>query len=104
MAFLSHPNVSHRTASYYWGSEQQLYRNLLKLYGIRFDLSVHGQVLGAPHPRADSSHHCSHSAPVVSAALTSPHLGELFISSQSSLSRAGENSLSYLKKSLLVMP
>ncbi|XP_072792439.1 P2X purinoceptor 6 isoform X4 [Taeniopygia guttata] len=32
-----------RTASYYWGSQQQLYRNLLKLYGIRFDLSVHGQ-------------------------------------------------------------
>ncbi|RLV97796.1 hypothetical protein DV515_00011494 [Chloebia gouldiae] len=37
------PNVCHRTASYYWGSQQQLYRNLLKLYGIRFDLSVHGQ-------------------------------------------------------------
>ncbi|NXT60510.1 P2RX6 protein, partial [Chaetops frenatus] len=32
-----------RTASYYWGSQQQLYRNLLKLYGIRFHLSVHGQ-------------------------------------------------------------
>ncbi|NWW56235.1 P2RX6 protein, partial [Ifrita kowaldi] len=32
-----------RTASYYWGSQRQLYRNLLKLYGIRFDLSVHGQ-------------------------------------------------------------
>ncbi|KAM7034424.1 P2X purinoceptor 6 isoform 3-T3 [Acridotheres tristis] len=36
-------SVSHRTASYYWGSQRQLYRNLLKLYGIRFDLSVHGQ-------------------------------------------------------------
>ncbi|XP_010150651.1 PREDICTED: P2X purinoceptor 6-like, partial [Eurypyga helias] len=32
-----------RTASYYWDSQQQLYRNLLKLYGIRFDISVHGQ-------------------------------------------------------------
>ncbi|KAL2298669.1 hypothetical protein Nmel_015675 [Mimus melanotis] len=32
-----------RTASYYWGSQRQLYRNLLKLYGIRFDVSVHGQ-------------------------------------------------------------
>ncbi|XP_063271618.1 P2X purinoceptor 6 isoform X2 [Prinia subflava] len=32
-----------RTASYYWGSQRQLYRNLLKFYGIRFDLSVHGQ-------------------------------------------------------------
>ncbi|XP_051630125.1 P2X purinoceptor 6-like isoform X4 [Manacus candei] len=32
-----------RTASYYWGSQRQLYRNLLKLYGLRFDISVHGQ-------------------------------------------------------------
>ncbi|NXI41221.1 P2RX6 protein, partial [Galbula dea] len=32
-----------RTASYYWDSRRQLYRNLLKLYGIRFDISVHGQ-------------------------------------------------------------
>ncbi|NWR53514.1 P2RX6 protein, partial [Regulus satrapa] len=32
-----------RTASYYWGSQGQRYRNLMKLYGIRFDLSVHGQ-------------------------------------------------------------
>ncbi|NXJ95098.1 P2RX6 protein, partial [Corythaixoides concolor] len=32
-----------RTASYYWDSQRQLYRNLLKLYGIRFDISVHGQ-------------------------------------------------------------
>uniref|UniRef100_A0A8C9L811 Purinergic receptor P2X 6 n=1 Tax=Pavo cristatus TaxID=9049 RepID=A0A8C9L811_PAVCR len=33
-----------RTASYYWDSQQQHYRSLLKLYGIRFDISVHGQV------------------------------------------------------------
>ncbi|XP_010279902.1 PREDICTED: P2X purinoceptor 6-like, partial [Phaethon lepturus] len=32
-----------RTASYYWDSQRRLYRNLLKLYGIRFDISVHGQ-------------------------------------------------------------
>ncbi|XP_050174448.1 P2X purinoceptor 6-like isoform X1 [Myiozetetes cayanensis] len=32
-----------RTASYYWDSQRQLYRNLLKLYGLRFDISVHGQ-------------------------------------------------------------
>ncbi|XP_065707565.1 P2X purinoceptor 6 [Patagioenas fasciata] len=32
-----------RTASYYWDSQRQLHRNLLKLYGIRFDISVHGQ-------------------------------------------------------------
>uniref|UniRef100_A0A8C9F0R6 Purinergic receptor P2X 6 n=1 Tax=Pavo cristatus TaxID=9049 RepID=A0A8C9F0R6_PAVCR len=32
-----------RTASYYWDSQQQHYRSLLKLYGIRFDISVHGQ-------------------------------------------------------------
>ncbi|NXB79833.1 P2RX6 protein, partial [Donacobius atricapilla] len=32
-----------RTASYYWGSQRQLYRNLLKLSGIRFELSVQGQ-------------------------------------------------------------
>ncbi|NXW93849.1 P2RX6 protein, partial [Alopecoenas beccarii] len=32
-----------RTASYYWDSQRQLRRNLLKLYGIRFDISVHGQ-------------------------------------------------------------
>ncbi|XP_050762600.1 P2X purinoceptor 6, partial [Gymnogyps californianus] len=32
-----------RTASYYWDSQRQLCRNLLKLYGIRFDISVHGQ-------------------------------------------------------------
>ncbi|XP_064890073.1 P2X purinoceptor 6 isoform X5 [Columba livia] len=36
-------SVSHRTASYYWDSQRQLHRNLLKLYGIRFDISVHGQ-------------------------------------------------------------
>ncbi|KAJ7426147.1 purinergic receptor P2X 6 [Willisornis vidua] len=32
-----------RTASYYWDSQRQLYRNLLKLYGLHFDISVHGQ-------------------------------------------------------------
>ncbi|XP_075289553.1 P2X purinoceptor 6 [Opisthocomus hoazin] len=32
-----------RTASYYWDPQRRLYRNLLKLYGIRFDISVHGQ-------------------------------------------------------------
>ncbi|NWR88985.1 P2RX6 protein, partial [Furnarius figulus] len=32
-----------RTASYYWGSQRQLYWNLLKLYGLRFDIAVHGQ-------------------------------------------------------------
>ncbi|NWW48825.1 P2RX6 protein, partial [Pedionomus torquatus] len=32
-----------RTASYYRDSRRRLYRNLLKLYGIRFDISVHGQ-------------------------------------------------------------
>ncbi|XP_031448027.1 P2X purinoceptor 6 isoform X2 [Phasianus colchicus] len=32
-----------RTASYYWDSQRQHYRSLLKLYGIRFDISVHGQ-------------------------------------------------------------
>ncbi|OPJ66299.1 P2X purinoceptor 6 isoform B [Patagioenas fasciata monilis] len=35
-----------RTASYYWDSQRQLHRNLLKLYGIRFDISVHGQPHG----------------------------------------------------------
>ncbi|KAM6297896.1 LOW QUALITY PROTEIN: P2X purinoceptor 6 [Aegotheles albertisi] len=34
-----------RTASYYWDAQRRLYRNLLKLYGIRFDISVHGQHL-----------------------------------------------------------
>lgn len=33
-----------RTASYYWDLQRQHYRSLLKLYGIRFDISVHGQV------------------------------------------------------------
>lgn len=37
-----------RTASYYWDSKRQHYRSLLKLYGIRFDISVHGQV-ACPH-------------------------------------------------------
>nr|XP_021143842.1 P2X purinoceptor 6 [Columba livia] len=37
-------NYNFRTASYYWDSQRQLHRNLLKLYGIRFDISVHGQV------------------------------------------------------------
>ncbi|NWX77242.1 P2RX6 protein, partial [Alca torda] len=32
-----------RTASYFWDSQRRLYRNLLKLYGIRFDISVLGQ-------------------------------------------------------------
>ncbi|XP_053135104.1 P2X purinoceptor 6 isoform X2 [Hemicordylus capensis] len=32
-----------RTASYYWGPLNRHYRSLLKLYGIRFDISVHGQ-------------------------------------------------------------
>ncbi|OXB65878.1 hypothetical protein ASZ78_008572 [Callipepla squamata] len=32
-----------RTASYYWDSQRRHYRSLLKLYGIRFDISVHGQ-------------------------------------------------------------
>ncbi|XP_054029238.1 P2X purinoceptor 6 [Dryobates pubescens] len=32
-----------RTASYYWDSQRRLCRTLLKLYGIRFDISVHGQ-------------------------------------------------------------
>ncbi|XP_032562048.1 P2X purinoceptor 6-like isoform X5 [Chiroxiphia lanceolata] len=40
-----------RTASYYWGSQRQLYRNLLKLYGLRFDTSVHGQVPCPAQPR-----------------------------------------------------
>ncbi|XP_068065333.1 P2X purinoceptor 6 isoform X3 [Anomalospiza imberbis] len=45
---------SFRTASYYRGSQQQLYRNLLKLYGIRFDLSVHGQVIRHLSPFFDN--------------------------------------------------
>ncbi|XP_065594888.1 P2X purinoceptor 6 isoform X1 [Cyrtonyx montezumae] len=32
-----------RMASYYWDSQRRHYRSLLKLYGIRFDISVHGQ-------------------------------------------------------------
>ncbi|KFV62773.1 P2X purinoceptor 6, partial [Dryobates pubescens] len=36
-----------RTASYYWDSQRRLCRTLLKLYGIRFDISVHGQARGA---------------------------------------------------------
>uniref|UniRef100_A0A8B9SYQ5 Purinergic receptor P2X 6 n=1 Tax=Anas platyrhynchos TaxID=8839 RepID=A0A8B9SYQ5_ANAPL len=32
-----------RTASYYWDSQRRPYRSLMKLYGIRFDISVHGQ-------------------------------------------------------------
>ncbi|XP_054700621.1 P2X purinoceptor 6 isoform X1 [Grus americana] len=55
-----------RTASYYWDSQRQLYRNLLKLYGIRFDISVHGQHLPgfehAAQPVPQPSH-CS--APAV---------------------------------------
>ncbi|XP_061865958.1 P2X purinoceptor 6 isoform X2 [Colius striatus] len=35
--------VPAQTASYYRDPRQGLYRNLLKLYGIRFDISVHGQ-------------------------------------------------------------
>ncbi|KAM6052034.1 P2X purinoceptor 6 isoform 2-T2 [Chlamydotis macqueenii] len=49
-----------RTASYYWGSQRQLYRNLLKLYGIRFDVSMRGQPVprlpaGIASPRSLSS-------------------------------------------------
>ncbi|XP_010004803.1 PREDICTED: cationic amino acid transporter 4 [Chaetura pelagica] len=40
---LQNRKYNFRTASYYWDSQRQLYRNLLKLYGIRFDISVHGQ-------------------------------------------------------------
>ncbi|KFV20526.1 P2X purinoceptor 6, partial [Tauraco erythrolophus] len=47
-----------RTASYYWDSQQQLYRNLLKLYGIRFDISVHGQVPGAGAPAGGCTADC----------------------------------------------
>uniref|UniRef100_A0A8C5Q214 P2X purinoceptor n=1 Tax=Leptobrachium leishanense TaxID=445787 RepID=A0A8C5Q214_9ANUR len=32
-----------RTATYYWNKERQEYRDLLKLYGIRFDISVTGE-------------------------------------------------------------
>ncbi|XP_009082079.1 PREDICTED: P2X purinoceptor 6-like, partial [Acanthisitta chloris] len=32
-----------RTASYFWSSQHQLSRDLLKLYGIRFHISVQGQ-------------------------------------------------------------
>ncbi|NWR80909.1 P2RX6 protein, partial [Centropus unirufus] len=32
-----------RTASYYWDSQRRLSRTLLKLHGIRFDISVYGQ-------------------------------------------------------------
>ncbi|KFV79690.1 P2X purinoceptor 6, partial [Struthio camelus australis] len=36
-------NYNFRTASYYWDPQKRHYRSLLKLYGIRFDISVHGQ-------------------------------------------------------------
>ncbi|XP_063313033.1 P2X purinoceptor 6 isoform X2 [Pelobates fuscus] len=32
-----------RTATYYWNQENREYRDLLKLYGIRFDISVTGE-------------------------------------------------------------
>ncbi|KAM6119990.1 LOW QUALITY PROTEIN: P2X purinoceptor 6 [Phoenicopterus ruber ruber] len=60
-----------RTASYYWDSQRRLYRNLLKLYGIRFDISVHGQHLpgfkhaarqGVPQPSHRSPPTVSHQA------------------------------------------
>ncbi|KAM8797546.1 P2X purinoceptor 6 [Eudromia elegans] len=39
-------NYNFRTAAYYWDPQKRHYRNLLKLYGIRFDISVHGQQAG----------------------------------------------------------
>ncbi|XP_009319357.1 PREDICTED: P2X purinoceptor 6 [Pygoscelis adeliae] len=42
--YLQDRRYNFRTASYYWDSQRRLCRNLLKLYGIRFDISVHGQV------------------------------------------------------------
>ncbi|XP_068766749.1 P2X purinoceptor 6 isoform X3 [Struthio camelus] len=39
-------NYNFRTASYYWDPQKRHYRSLLKLYGIRFDISVHGQQAG----------------------------------------------------------
>ncbi|NWY04202.1 P2RX6 protein, partial [Nothoprocta ornata] len=39
-------NYNFRTATYYWDHQRRHYRSLLKLYGIRFDISVHGQQAG----------------------------------------------------------
>ncbi|KAM4707131.1 P2X purinoceptor 6 [Discoglossus pictus] len=36
-------NNNFRTATYYWNQERREYRDLLKLYGIRFDISVTGE-------------------------------------------------------------
>ncbi|KGL77547.1 P2X purinoceptor 6, partial [Tinamus guttatus] len=36
-------NYNFRTATYYWDPQKRHYRSLLKLYGIRFDISVHGE-------------------------------------------------------------
>ncbi|XP_075625871.1 P2X purinoceptor 6 isoform X7 [Balearica regulorum gibbericeps] len=56
-----------RTASYYWDSQRRLYRNLLKLYGIRFDISVHGQHLpGFEHAAQPVPQPSHRSAPAVS--------------------------------------
>ncbi|XP_053555721.1 P2X purinoceptor 6-like [Bombina bombina] len=40
---LQDKNNNFRIASYYWDKERNEYRDLLKLYGIRFDISVTGE-------------------------------------------------------------
>ncbi|XP_075424167.1 P2X purinoceptor 6-like isoform X2 [Ascaphus truei] len=40
---LQDKNYNFRTATYYWDLERREYRDLLKLYGIRFDISVTGE-------------------------------------------------------------
>ncbi|CAI9585818.1 unnamed protein product [Staurois parvus] len=41
---LQDKNNNFRTATYYWDKERREHRDLLKLYGIRFEISVTGEV------------------------------------------------------------
>ncbi|KFW65066.1 P2X purinoceptor 6, partial [Pygoscelis adeliae] len=56
--YLQDRRYNFRTASYYWDSQRRLCRNLLKLYGIRFDISVHGQVPGPGTPAGSFTADC----------------------------------------------
>ncbi|XP_061865960.1 P2X purinoceptor 6 isoform X4 [Colius striatus] len=87
-----------RTASYYRDPRQGLYRNLLKLYGIRFDISVHGQVRAplqalSPGLTPCAAPCCSLLRPArcLPAGVAAAHPGEPFTSSQSFPSKAGKN-------------
>ncbi|XP_061865963.1 P2X purinoceptor 6 isoform X6 [Colius striatus] len=90
--------VPAQTASYYRDPRQGLYRNLLKLYGIRFDISVHGQVRAplqalSPGLTPCAAPCCSLLRPArcLPAGVAAAHPGEPFTSSQSFPSKAGKN-------------